>query len=99
MNERFLLEHNEAAPETGAAFILDRKSGLRAQIIRFATLRELDTYQSTGALTTVRRLPILLEISADQLGGQWIVERVLSSMERWYYHTQLMPPPAGTRPV
>ena len=95
MKERFTLQNDEAAPESGAAFILDNKSGLKARIVAFRTLRDLDLYQPSGETIRVRKLPVLLEI-ADSPTGDWIIPRILKRMENWYYHTQINPPPAGT---
>ena len=103
MKERFLLENNEAASNVEAAFIFDTKSGLRAQIIRFRTLKQLDAYQPSGTVLAVRNLPILLEAMPNTLTAK-NVSGIMNRMVNWYYHTQLNPsdatsPPAGTPPV
>lgn len=100
MRERFLLEYTEAASNSEAAFILDQKSGLRAQILRFRTIRQLDEYQPINQVVGIRTLPILLEAQPNSLTDS-NVSGILNRMANWYYHVQLNPtlPPAGNSPV
>ena len=91
MKERFLLENNEAASTSEAAFILDTKSGLRAQIIRFRTLKQLDAYEPGSFTMPVQNLPILLEALPTDLTEKNI-SGVMNRMANWYYHTQLNRP-------
>jgi hypothetical protein len=88
MREHFLLENNEAASNTEAAFIFDTKTQLRAQILRFRTLRQLDQYKPVRIAIPVRHLPILLEIT-DQEHSAKKVPELLRRMADWYYYTQL----------
>ena len=100
MKERFVLENNEAAPIFGAAFILDQKSGLRVQIVRFSTLKQLDAYEPSGPFMPIRNLPILLVAQPNDLTDR-NCEGVMKRMVDWYYYTQLNPkqPPGDTPPV
>lgn len=98
MTERFSLEYNEAAPTIEAAFILDKKSGLKVRISRFRTLKQLDEHLPSGFSFPVRNLPILLEALPNNLTERNL-RGVMNRMAEWYYYTQLNPPPANTSPV
>ena len=98
MKERFRVEYNEAASTSEAAFILDTKSGLRVRILRFRTLKQLDSYVPANFIIRVRNLPILLEAEPNELTEKnrlGIMKRIVD----WYYYTQLNPPPATDPPA
>lgn len=101
MREHFVLETSQAASESEAAFILEPKSGLRAEVVLFRTLKDLDAYQPAGTAIPIRNLPILLVAQPNDLTAR-NVSGILNRMANWYYYTQLnppKPPPAGTPPA
>ncbi|MGM9508606.1 hypothetical protein ACS5NO_12795 [Larkinella sp. GY13] len=98
MRERYQLENNEAAPQEGAAFILDRKTGLRVKVLHFRTLLQMDSYEPTGFAMPVRHLPILLEALPSNLQEKELI-RIVVRMVDWYYYTEINPPPADNPPV
>ena len=88
MNERFTLQNDEAAPESGAAFIFVKKSGLKVRINRFRTLKQLDAYAPQSVVMPVRNLPVLLEPMPNSLTDKNL-NGVLKRMVDWYYYIQI----------
>ncbi|KAB7728018.1 hypothetical protein F5984_19885 [Rudanella paleaurantiibacter] len=97
MREHFIVENKEAASPSEAAFILEPKSGLRAEVLRFRSLRQMDEYQPDGSVAQVRNLPILLVSNTPGITESKRLG-ILKRMASWYYYTQLMPKPTDTQP-
>ncbi|GAB3911553.1 hypothetical protein GCM10028803_53290 [Larkinella knui] len=93
MKNRFSLENDEAASKPEAAFILNRgEPSIRARIVHFRTLKQLDEYVPTRPFVQIRTLPVLLEIVdvPDNL-PQNKVRYWLDRMAIWYYRVVLKP--------